>query len=139
MQLELRSRTWPSRSRALAAISPLGVLAAALALAGCSSDEEPSSEGYLLLADENNYTSESSFNIPTVETAAETDLDICWTTVDEDLQCHGLAAKTDVDNVGLLRFLHLTEEDVEAKLAAGSVPQSVITGYVEHRTDHSAT
>ena len=90
-------------------------------LAGCGRSSNPDgARGNLLLHDENNYTTTASLAIPTVETTAATDLDICWTDVINDLQCHTVSATADLDDVALLRFAHLSQEEVAAELASGS-------------------
>jgi hypothetical protein len=112
-----------------------------LLLPACESTDKPpaNTSGNILIRDENNYQTTSTLSIPTVETAPAADLDICWTAVTKDLQCHDLAPQTDLDNVGFLRFLHLSEEQIEAKLAAGQVVQSEVDGYLDHHTDRVST
>ena len=65
-------------------------------------------EGNVLLHDENNYTTTASLSIPTVETTAGADADICWSNVVDDLQCHPVSSTADLDNVSLLRVAHLS-------------------------------
>ena len=115
-----------------------------VALAACEStqtteDQDRGARGNVLLRDEHNYQTTSSLSVPTIETAAETDLDICWTDVTSDLQCHDVAPQDDVDNVALLRFLHLSEEQVEQRLTEGQLAQSEVDGYLEYNTDHEST
>jgi hypothetical protein len=120
-------------------ISTSVVIALAL-LAGCGSASPPDdARGNLLLRDENNYRTTASLAIPTVETAAATDLDICWTNVVSDLQCHPVSTQADLDNVSLLRISHLSQQEVADKLASGLLTQSQVAGYLEYHTDHSAT
>jgi hypothetical protein len=119
--------------------SPSVVVTLAL-VAGCGSSAPPDgARGNLLLHDDNNYRTTASLSIPTVETAAATDLDICWTDVVSDLQCHPVATQADLDNVSLLRISHLSQMDVADKLASGQLTQSQVAGYLEFHTDHSAT
>jgi hypothetical protein len=111
-------------------------------LAGCENTDPSDDDGVsgnILLGDQNNYNSTSSLAIPTIETASGADLDICWGDVATDIRCHDVEAQTDVDNVALLRFLHLSEPDVEQRLTAGQLAQSEIDGYLEYHTDHQAT
>jgi hypothetical protein len=95
--------------------------------------------GNLLLHDANNYTTDGSLTIPVVETAAATDLDICWSAVASDLQCHPVSATADLDNVALLRISHLSQEQVQIRLAAGTLSQSDVAGYLDYQTDHTST
>ena len=116
-------------------------LAAALCLAGCESTEASNKEdtttrGNIRLADEHNYRSDSTLSIPTVETASGTDLDICWSEVTKDLQCHDVAPIEDLDTVALLRFRRLTEEQVERRLTGGQLAMSEVDGYLDYKTDH---
>jgi hypothetical protein len=101
--------------------------------------EEDAGGSAILLQNENNYRSTASLSLPTVKTAPGADLDICWGEVTTDILCHPVAPKADLDNVGFLRFLHLTETQVEAKLVSGELSQSEVDGYTESRTDHKAT
>jgi hypothetical protein len=117
---------------------------AALALAcwagGCGgSPSVDSSRGNVRIGDENNYTTTATLSIPSVDTAPGVDLDICWTHVTDDLQCHPVSAQSDVDNVALMRLLHLSKMDVERELGAGQLAESQVAGYVEHHTDHAST
>jgi len=122
----------------------LGLLAGALPLLaapGCesTSKNQPVLDGNILLQDENNYHSTSSLSIPTIETASGADIDICWTNVVADLQCHGVAPQADLDNLAMLRFLHLSQSQVEMKLTSGELIMSQVDGYLERHLDHSAT
>jgi hypothetical protein len=112
--------------------------AAALCLA-CGGDEAASDEGAIVLTDAQNYSLESSLSIPAIETASGADLDICWSGLMSDLQCHPVDPQPDLDNLALLRFLHLSHDAVEARLTSGQLAQSEIDGYLEYRTDHAST
>jgi hypothetical protein len=119
-------------------------LSAALLLAalpGCGGAEEEAGapSNAISLADANNYTSQSSLSVPVVETASATDLDICWSGVVQDLQCHDLMPQADLDTVALLRFLRLSQDQVEAKLTAGQLQQRELDGYLEHKTTHTSS
>jgi hypothetical protein len=120
-----------------------GLIFATLLLTGCGSAEDDpkqsANDANIVLEDQHNYLSSSVLTIPTVETASGADLDICWSDIEADLQCHDVAAQADVDNVALLRFLHLSQEQVAARLAGGQLAQSEIDGYVEYNTDKQST
>jgi hypothetical protein len=117
----------------------LSLICAAAGLGGCGSTENGDGGGAILLQNENNYSSESSLSIPTVETAAATDLDICWSDVTEDIQCHAVDPQAHLDNVALLRILNLSKEQVEEKLAGVGLAGPDVAGYVDYQTDHEAT
>jgi hypothetical protein len=127
-------RFWPS-------FSPSLFLVAALSLpAACGSASKPDdARGNVIVRDEHNYKTTADLAIPTVETAAATDLDICWSDVATDIQCHAVSAQADLDNVSLLRISHLSQEQVQKRLAAGTLTQSEVAGYLDFHTDHSAT
>jgi hypothetical protein len=110
-------------------------------LSSCSDADDPSDSGdaAIVLHNENNYRSSASLSLPAVETASAVDLDICWDEVRSDLLCHDLEPQVDLDNVALLRFLHLSERDVEQRLTAGELPQSEVAGYLAYPTDHEST
>jgi hypothetical protein len=129
----------PSRHNTLLRATLLP-LVASLACAGASSETEGDSTlSSIVLADANNYSLQSSLSIPTVETASGADLDICWSNVVSDLQCHPLAPQVDLDTVGLLRFLRLGEDEVEAKLTSGQLSMSEVAGYLSYEADHTST
>jgi hypothetical protein len=119
--------------------STINVLLGVLVFGGACHSSGTSDDGIIRLGDSNNYVSTSALNLPTVVTAPAADLDICWTDLVSDIQCHPVAPRLDIDNVGFLRFLHLSPAEVEAKLVSGELTQSQIDGYVEYRTDHSET
>jgi hypothetical protein len=112
----------------------------ALALCtACGGDEATPSEAAIVLADSQNYSLDSNLSIPSIETASGADLDICWSDLVSDLQCHPVAPQPDLDNLALLRFLHLSQDAVEARLTSGQLAQSEVDGYLEYRTDHAST
>jgi hypothetical protein len=117
---------------------------ALLLSSGCEStastgSSDNSARGNVLLLDEHNYGSTSSLSIPTIETAPEADLEICWPEALKDIRCHDVAPQGDIDTVALLRFLHLSEADVEVELTSGELKQSEVDGYLEYLTDHEST
>jgi hypothetical protein len=103
------------------------------------SPDEPGENAAIALGDANNYTTRSELSIPTVEVAADTDISICWGDLSSDLMCHGVEPTEHIDNVGMLRFLHLSEADVEARLTAGELSQSEVSGYLEYPTEGQET
>ena len=109
-------------------------------LAGCGGAAMPMDpRGNLRLGDANNYSTRASLEIPIVETTPATDIDICWSDIVDDLQCHAVSATADLDNVALLRISHLTKEQVQIRLAAGTLSQSDVAGYLDFHTDHATT
>jgi hypothetical protein len=127
------------RQRALASALTL------LALTCCSDSgsEKPSevAESAIALTDANNFESESALDVPSLEVAADADLDICWDAVNQDIQCHDVVPAENLNNVTLLRFLNLSEEQVEERLTSGQLSQSEVDGFLEYNTtpDSSCT
>jgi len=123
-------------------LTPACLAAAALLGSGCSEvvAEQPAlAPEVVSIGDANNYKAQASLAIPTLKTAAATDLDICWSDLTSDVLCHEMAPPEDIDNVALLRILELEEAEVEAKLAADALQQSAIDGYVEYPTSSGDT
>jgi hypothetical protein len=113
-------------------------LVALSSLVGCSSSDDEAASGNLKLADSQNYSSTVVLNLPTIETAA-TDVDICFTDVTEDLQCHAVAPQTDILNVSLVRFQNLPQSEILAQLASGKLSTNDVDGYFAVEPDHSGT
>jgi len=107
----------------------MSATSALLLLAACAGGEEDDF-GYPL-SDGENYSLATAIDIPSTATASATDLEICWDELDMDLQCHAMDPVADVDNLGLIRFPHLSQEDVEIGLALDSLAQADLSGYVE--------
>jgi hypothetical protein len=109
-------------------MSPFRFAAVALAvtLTGC--------DKVIVLEDGNNYSYSGDVTIPAYLTAPATDVELCWDQVLNDIQCHALVPTEDIDLVSLIRFPHLTEEDVEYKVSNDSLQQVDQAGYVELET-----
>jgi hypothetical protein len=122
------------RNNGLVALSLFG---ASSLLTGCGGTTD--SAGNILLQDMHNYSATGILDIQTIETAPAADLDVCWTGIINDLQCHPVVPTTDLDNVSLLRFLHLSETEVEQRLSSGELAMSEVDGYVEYKTNHTDT
>ena len=113
-------------------------LVAGVVLASCGSDSDDAAQPQEIaipIGDANNYSTTAEFTIPTLDVAAGADLDICWDQLDMDLQCHAVDPAQQINNVGLLRLLNLTESDVEEKLSSGQLAQSEVSGYLEYNTE----
>jgi hypothetical protein len=87
--------------------------------------------GNVVLRDANNYTSQSTLTIPTVQTASGQDLSISWSGLSKDLLCHPAAS---IDNVAFLKIGNMSQGDVETKLASGQLVSSEVTTYRELHT-----
>lgn len=97
-------------------------------LGGCgSSKDEPAEatcpEGSTCLTDENNYWSKTDLTLPIEETATgDTNFDICWGGVSDDLQCHGVTPETDIITVTFLEFVNMDKDQVTEILNSGVRP-----------------
>ena len=130
--------------RAAVAVLTLGLVSVAPLLGGCESTDTADAggdetTGNIQLLDANNYTITSSLTLPYVETASGSDLDICWDGVTSDLQCHDVAPQTDIDNVVVIRFHNLSEEEVQTTLGATDLEMDDVDAYYDYNTDHSST
>jgi hypothetical protein len=104
-----------------------GVFAMLASLSGCG-------DSVTTLTDGNNYAYSGDVTIPAYVTAPATDLDICWDQVAQDIQCHDLDPTQEIDLISLIRFPHLTQEEVEYKVSNDSLQQVDQDGYVELET-----
>jgi hypothetical protein len=116
----------------------LGVPSLLAGCGGASGGIDGGAGGVILLQNGNNYLATGRLSIPVIETQSGADLDVCWTHVTTDLQCHSVAPTVDIDNVAFLRIM-LSQSDVEAQLTSGDLQQSSISGYVEFHTEHTST
>ncbi len=95
--------------------------------------------GVIELKDENNYSFEGTLTIPSVETAAGGDVEICWDELTKDIQCHDLDPLNDIDSVSLVRFRNLSETEIEESLSSGELVQSNVDGYIGFNTQNAVT
>ena len=121
--------------------NPLAVLALACALAypacgGSGSAPPPGPQGDVVLQDSNNYASQSTLNIPTVQTAPGADLTVCWDGIAKDIVCHDMVPATEIDNVSFLQ-IPMSHAQVEAKLALGQLDENLVRIYRDFHVDHS--
>ncbi len=115
------------------AVSASVATLALAALVGCEDSDPNQGDGSVAeihITDANNYQATATLSIPSIETAPETDLEICWDAVTSDLLCHDVDPLLDVKNVSILRFLNLSEADIEQRLTESSLAQSEVDGYL---------
>jgi len=77
----------------------------------------------MALIDANNYSYTGTLDGPRFELSELGDPLIDWSAVETDLQCHPLDPVKDIDNVQLLVFPYLSEEEVEQGLAEDTIEQ----------------
>ncbi len=88
----------------------------------------------LELQDGQNYAYTGEMTVPTVPTASGVDIELCWDQLSSDLACHDLDAAEDIDLLALIRFPHLSEEEVELGISNDDLTQSQLDGYVALET-----
>jgi hypothetical protein len=104
----------------------------------CGTKADPCPET-IALTDAQNYAFQGTLDLPSLVTASASDVEICWDGVSADIQCHDLDPAEDVDNVGLVRFSSLTQDEVERGLSQDDLDQAAMSGYVESNNDSAAT
>jgi len=136
----LRTTSTPRNSAALSGIVSLVFVIAPLT--ACGSSKSPANPGKapnVVLYDTNNYSSQSTLALNTMDTKAATEQDICWTDLTQDLQCHNVNPQADIDNVSLIRFQKTHEEVQKMLISGGEFDQSQVDVYRQHHTDHQST
>jgi len=109
----------------------VGGLVWVLSIAGCSPTLVVTGD----LADDNNYSFTGALDVPLTETVSGQDVELCWEGMSQDIRCHDVDPVADIDNVSLVRFPHLEQEEIEAAMSAGTLQQADISGYVESRVE----
>jgi len=107
------------------------ITAAMLLIGGCDKT--------ITLVDENNFSYTGTVDIPKIETSSGTDLFIDWGELSSDIRCHELDPAEDIDNVSLIRFPYLTQEEVEDKINNDNLQQVDQDGYVEYTNEGGTT
>lgn len=124
-------------------LSMLGLLTVTSLDLGCSdrsdTEPEPSNSPIVELTDVNNFTSQAKLDLPSFDVVASPELEICWSGAERDVLCHPFDPTADVHLVTLIRFLNLSEEDVEERLATGTLSQSVVDGVLEYEVREGET
>ena len=86
----------------------------------------------VLLQDGNNYAFSGILDGPSFPLAEYSDVSLSWASLTEDLQCHPLDPVEDIDNVALMIFPRLSEEEVELGLANDSLEQVDLGVYLSY-------
>lgn len=118
-----------------------------LAMLGCTGGdtdtgepgERPDESGALPLEDRHNYTYEGSLSVPSRAAPAQTDFGLDWSGLTIDLQCHGLDPVTDINNIMLITFPYLSQDEIEVHMSEDSLLQSDIGGFVNFETEGATT
>jgi hypothetical protein len=115
--------------------APLTVaLLTAPLLAACGSST-PTEMADVVLMDTNNYTSNTTLALPTIQTAPGADLMVCWDGLMKDLLCHDInATNGGIDNVAFLQIPNLKHDQVAMKLAVGQLDENLVKVYRDYHT-----
>ncbi|MCK6505924.1 hypothetical protein L6R53_21480 [Myxococcota bacterium] len=105
---------------------------------GDKGDDSGGVDANIVLTDAHNFSYTGEVTVPSIVTASGQDLTICWDQITQDIQCHDIDPLADLDNIGLARFPHKTQAEVETGLELNSLLQADIDGYVEWNTDHES-
>ncbi len=114
------------------------LMAAPLACGGGGT--EAPTRGNVLLKDANNYTSESTLTIATVQTKSGADLNVCWDGIAKDILCHDIVPGSNgIDNVAFLQIPNMSKDTVATKLAAGQLDPNLVKVYGDYHTSQATT
>jgi hypothetical protein len=94
-------------------------------------------KGNVVLHDDNNYGSQTTLKIPTVQTAPGADLTVCWDGIAKDIVCHDVMPTTDIDNISFLQIPNMSKADVQAKLAVGKLDENLVKIYRDFHVNHA--
>lgn len=136
--MTLHSRASSRQSLPSLVLIGAGMLTLPLAC-GDKGDDTGTASANLLLTDAHNFSYTGDVDVPSAVTVSGQDITICWDQVSDDMQCHDVDPVADFDNIGLARFPHKTQADVELGLSENSLLMADVDGYVEWNTDHSST
>lgn len=95
--------------------------------------------GAVPLTDDDNYAYTGLIDAPSYPTQPSIETVLDFSAVVEDMRCHDMAPADEVDNVALMIFPYLSEEEVEAGLADDSLEQVDLGGYVSWENEDGAT
>jgi hypothetical protein len=125
-------------------VKTLSLVALTGTLVGCGSSEDPKPDDggnplpeAVLIEQINNYTSMTTLRPPVIDTAPGANLEICWTDLTIDMQCHEMDPSADIGQVTFLRFdvdsLELEEgqdpkEAVADRLTSGELQMNDLDG-----------
>lgn len=90
---------------------------------GVGADSEAQGQGGTQLGNANNYVFSGHLTIPSFPLAAGEDVSLDWSTLSRDLQCHAIDPVADIDNVALMVFPYLNQDEVAVGLAHDTLKQ----------------
>jgi hypothetical protein len=121
--------------RIAALLTPVALFAPVLVTSCGGGTSDGTTRGNVLLKDANNYTSESTLTIATVETASGADLNICWDGITKDILCHDIVSPTNaIDNVAFLQIPNMNKSQVATKLAKAQLAENQVAVYGDFHT-----
>ena len=117
-----------------------------LLLLACNGSGEDSGDGdtfspenVVTVNDAQNFSYIGDLILSSTVTAEGVDLTFDWSNVENDLQCHGMDAGADVDNVAVMVFPNLTQEEVAIELSNDSMQQQDLGAYINYENTDAAT
>ncbi|MBN1605960.1 MAG: hypothetical protein JW940_04975 [Polyangiaceae bacterium] len=117
----------------------VGTLLVACSDQGDDDDDDAGSTN-VMLTDENNYQSTTKLTLDTVKVAVDEEIEVCWDQVTTDLLGHEVDPTKDIDHIQLIRFKGQSEDDVETRLASGTLKAGDLDGLFEYTVaDHANT
>jgi hypothetical protein len=113
---------------------------------GCQGDKDDSGDGQeidpdslVILADDENFSYVGDLVLTSTQTAELSDLHFDWSEVANDLQCHAMDPAADVDNLALMVFPNLSQEEVALELSNDSLQQRDLGAYISFENDDHLT
>jgi hypothetical protein len=127
----------PPRGGVVVLLTPMFLLACG---GGTSTPPQTWPKGNIVLQDTNNFMSQTTLTIPSVQTAPGANLMVCWDALMKDLLCHDIVAGTNgIDNVSFLQIPNLSHDQVSQKLAVGQLDENLVKVYRDYRTKNSTS
>jgi hypothetical protein len=99
----------------------------------------PDADGTVHLGADNNYSFVGLLDGPSFPLAELSDATLSWDNLDRDLQCHELDPVADIDNIALLVFPRLTEEEVEDGLSNNNLNQVDLGVYLSYEPEDNTS
>lgn len=99
----------------------------------------PDADGTVHLGADSNYSFVGLLDGPSFPLAERSDATLSWGGLDRDLQCHELDPVADIDNVALLVFPRLSEEEVEDGLSNNNLNQVDLGVYLSYEPEDTTS
>jgi hypothetical protein len=104
-----------------------------------SGGEQVDPDTLVALSDDQNFSYSGDLILTSTQTAEMADLHFDWSDVANDLQCHSMDPSADVDNLALMVFPNLTQEEVALELSNDSMQQRDLGAYISYENNDGLT